>query len=244
MQTQDVESSRRTREVPGRGLLIRAEQIRTQYRNMPGAFIGSAVTASFMAAVLFDKLPSRIVLPWLLAAYVNCVIRVMLWRRFQRANPGPGELSRWGRYTVISSALAGVIWGASGIVLNIPGSLSYQAVVLLVTTGLAFTSTFLAAPYLPAYRAFMYPTFVLSAWPFLFGGDVWHVAIGLGTLAFLPVVLRYASRVCGELRAAIDVRLQNAELVEELRAQKKAAEEANVAKSRFLAVASHDLRQP
>jgi CheY-like chemotaxis protein len=32
--------------------------------------------------------------------------------------------------------------------------------------------------------------------------------------------------------------------VEELRAQKKAAEEANVAKSRFLAVASHDLRQP
>jgi len=38
--------------------------------------------------------------------------------------------------------------------------------------------------------------------------------------------------------------LQNLELVEELRAQKKAAEDANVAKSRFLAVASHDLRQP
>jgi anti-sigma regulatory factor (Ser/Thr protein kinase)/CheY-like chemotaxis protein len=46
------------------------------------------------------------------------------------------------------------------------------------------------------------------------------------------------------LRASIDVRLQNAELVNELRAQKQAAEEANVAKSRFLAVASHDLRQP
>jgi len=30
----------------------------------------------------------------------------------------------------------------------------------------------------------------------------------------------------------------------ELRAQKQAAEEANVGKSRFLAVASHDLRQP
>ena len=244
MQTQDVESSRRTPEVPGWELLIRAEQIRAQYRNMPGAFIGSAVTASFMAAVLFDKLPSRIVLPWLVAAYVNCAIRVALWRWFLRSKPDTRELPRWGRYTVVSAALAGVIWGATGIVLNIPGSLSYQAVVLLVTIGLAFTSTYLAAPYLPAYRAFMYPTFALSALPFLFGGDVWHVAIGLGTLAFLPLVLRYAARVCAELRASIEVRLQNAELVEELRAQKKAAEEANVAKSRFLAVASHDLRQP
>jgi two-component system, sensor histidine kinase len=244
MQTQDVESSLPAPEVPGRELLIGAEQIRTQYRNMPGAFIGSSVTASFMAAVLFDKLPSRIVLPWLAAAYVNCMIRVTLWRAFQRANPSAEELPRWGRYAVILAALAGVIWGASGIVLNIPGSLSYQAVVLLVTVGLAFTSTFLAAPYLPAYRAFMYPTFVLSALPFLFGGDGWHLLIGLGTLAFLPVVLRYAAGVCHELRAAIDVRLQNAGLVEELRAQKKAAEEASVAKSRFLAVASHDLRQP
>ena len=244
MQTQDVESSCRTPEVPGRELLIGAEQIRAQYRNMPGAFIGSAVTASFMAAVLFDKLPSRIVLPWLVAAYVNCLIRVALWRWFLRSSPDTSELPRWGRYAVCSAALAGVIWGAAGIVLNIPGSLSYQAVVLLVTTGLAFTSTYLAAPYLPAYRAFMYPTFVLSALPFLFGGDVCHVAIGLGTLAFLPLVLRYAARVCGQLRASIDVRLQNTELVEELRAQKKAAEEASVAKSRFLAVASHDLRQP
>ena len=71
-----------------------------------------------------------------------------------------------------------------------------------------------------------------------------HLAIGLATLAFLPLILRYAASQCRELRASIEVRLQNTELVEELRAQKKTAEEANVAKSRFLAVASHDLRQP
>ena len=57
-------------------------------------------------------------------------------------------------------------------------------------------------------------------------------------------MLRYATRLSRQLRGSIEVRLRNAELVEELRAQKKAAEEANVAKSRFLAVASHDLRQP
>jgi len=244
MQTLDVESSRRTPESSSREQIIAAELIRAQYGNMPGAFIGSAVTASFMAAVLYDKLPSRTVLPWLIAAYVNCAIRGVLWKWFLHADPTVDTAPRWGRYAVISAALAGVIWGATGLALNIPGSLSYQIVVLLVTTGLAFTSTNLSAPYLPAYRAFVYPTFVLAAVPFLLAGDVWRLAIGLGTLAFLPLVLRYADRLCRALRASIEVRLRNSELVEELRAQKKTAEEANVAKSRFLAVASHDLRQP
>ena len=244
MQTLDVESSHRTPESSGREQIIGAEQIRAQYGNMPGAFIGSAVTASFMAAVSYDKLPAHAVLPWLIAAYINCAIRVALWSGFRRAKPALEDMPRWGRYAVFAAALAGIIWGSTGIALNTPGSLSFQVMVLLVTTGLAFTSTYLAAPWLPAYRAFVYPTFILAAVPFLFGGDVWHTVIGLGTLGFLPLVLRYAQRLCRSLQASIGVRLQNAELVEELRAQKKAAEEANVAKSRFLAVASHDLRQP
>ena len=244
MQTLDVESSRRTPEVPGREQIIGAELIRAQYGNMPGAFIGGAVTASFMAAVLYDKVPARAVVPWLVAVYVNCLIRIALWKWFLRVNPSDAEAPRWGRYAVISAALAGIVWGTTGIVLNIPGNFSDQIVVLLVTTGLAFTSTYLAAPYLPAFRAFVYPTFVLASVPFLLGGDLWRVLIGLATLASAPLMLLYGRRLCGGLRASIGVRLRNLDLVEELRAQKKAAEDANVAKSRFLAVASHDLRQP
>jgi two-component system, sensor histidine kinase len=244
MQTLDVESRQQTPAASGREQLIAAEQIRAQYGNMPGAFIGSAATASFMAAVLYDKLPPRAVLPWLIAAYVNCGIRFALWKAFRRANPAAADMRRWGRYAIAAAGMAGVVWGASGIALNVPESSSDQIVVLLVTTGLAFTSTYLSAAYLPAYRAFVYPTFLLAAEPFLAGADAWHVATGIGTLAFLPLLLRYAGGLCRALRESLDVRLQNIELVGELRAQKKTAEDANVAKSRFLAVASHDLRQP
>jgi len=242
MQTMDVESS--PPRVRDREPFIAAELIRAQYANMPGAFIGSAVTASFMVAVFYDKLPARVVLPWLVASYISCAVRLLLWQRFCVVAPEVTDMSRWARYAVVSSIVAGLIWGAGGIVLNVPENLSYQIVVLLVTTGLAFTSTYLSSAYLPAFRAFVYPTFALAALPFLLGGDLWHVAVGLATLAALPPVLRYAGQLCHALRASIEVRLRNAELVEELRAQKKAADEANVAKSRFLAVASHDLRQP
>lgn len=43
---------------------------------------------------------------------------------------------------------------------------------------------------------------------------------------------------------AIALQFENLALVEELRAQKELAEQASLAKSRFLAAASHDLRQP
>jgi two-component system, sensor histidine kinase len=242
MQTMDVESApARPRD---RAAIVAAELVRAQYANMPGAFIGGAVTASFMAAVLYDKLPARAVLPWLVAVYVNCVIRLVLWERFQAAAPGPGEMARWARQAVFSALLAGLIWGAGSIVLNIPGNFSCQLMVLLITTGLAFTSTYLSSAFLPAYRAFVYPTFILAAVPFLTAGDIWHVLVGMATLAVLPLVVRHATGLCEALRTSIDVRMQNAALIEDLRAQKKAADEANVAKSRFLAVASHDLRQP
>ena len=250
MQTMDVESSparvrdRAPTRADDRASTIAAELIRAYYANMPGAFIGGAVTASFMVAVLYDKLPPHMVLPWLIAVYLNSAVRLLLWERFQAAEPQPHEMEPWARYALVSSAVAGLIWGASGMVLNLPGNLSYQIVVLLVTTGLAFTSTYLSAAYLPAYRAFVAPTFVLAALPFLLGGDFWHWLVGAATLAALPLVLRYAGGLCHALRVSIEVRLQNADLVEELRSQKKAADEANVAKSRFLAVASHDLRQP
>ena len=38
----------------------------------------------------------------------------------------------------------------------------------------------------------------------------------MATLGFLPLVLRYATRLCESLRSSIAVRLRNAELVEEL----------------------------
>src|SRR5262249_43374946 len=43
---------------------------------------------------------------------------------------------------------------------------------------------------------------------------------------------------------SIRLRLENVDLVESLRREKALADEANLAKSRFLASASHDLRQP
>ena len=61
---------------------------------------------------------------------------------------------------------------------------------------------------------------------------------------FSAIMFNFARNFALQVRQGIDIRLQNDELVARLDQARIAAEEANMAKSRFLAVATHDLRQP
>lgn len=224
--------------------LIAAEQIRAQYGNMPGALAGSVIFATLLAVTLCERLRPYAVVGWLAAAYASSGLRYALWRSFKRARPALKDLPRWGRRFTVSAALAGLVWGAGGIVLHVHGSFTQQILVLLVIVGMALMAMLIAASSLFAFIAFTYPVLVLFAVPYLVAGDPASVAIGSTILLLLPIMTHLASRLSRELRESLEIRRRNAELFTELHAQKKAAEEANIAKSRFLAIASHDLRQP
>jgi two-component system, sensor histidine kinase len=240
MQTLDVGTTARPAALE-RSLVIQAEQIRQQFRIMPGAFIGSTLVATLVVAMLSARLSHHVLLPWLIAVYILSFGRFALWSWFKCSHPGMKSVTRWGRLAIIAGGLSGLLWGIGGIVLHDRTSLTHQIFMLIATTGLGFTSTYMTAPLMPAFLAYVCPSFLLSAIPFLLDGDLLHVSIGIGTLLTLPLLIRFAARVSDSFLESVTVRLQNAEL---LGRQKEAAEEANVAKSRFLAVASHDLRQP
>ena len=95
------------------------------------------------------------------------------------------------------------------------------------------------------------PTFITGAWVnlgiaalfWLTQSDVgWPLAVALVGMGLVM------SKSCRQTAAAFEdslrMRFENAQLLERLAHEKQAAEEANAAKSRFLASASHDLRQP
>jgi signal transduction histidine kinase len=75
-------------------------------------------------------------------------------------------------------------------------------------------------------------------------GDPLHVTIGFVFVLWFLAVAEQARRASRQFTDSIRLRLEKADLVEDLRLEKAVAEEANIAKSRFLAAASHDLRQP
>jgi two-component system, sensor histidine kinase len=101
-----------------------------------------------------------------------------------------------------------------------------------------------SASMMPAYFAYFYPSLLLPAIMFLRETDRLHVLTGLMMVAYVGLMTPFTQRVYRLIDESIRLRFENLGLIGKLRDQKDAAEDANVAKSRFLAAASHDLRQP
>ena len=227
-----------------RALAIRAEGIRVQYAGMPNSYIGSAVMASILAAILQTDMAAHIWGPWLAGMYVQAIARWWLRRRFMAAAPPDHDIARWGRYAAAGSLVSGSIWGiGAGL-----GFVNAQGIMQLIWTPmiimLGAVATFAATSYLPAFYTFFYPAALPGIAMFLAQNDNLRFLIGIAFLCYLPLVTRFAHVLHQSFVDSTRLRFENLELVEALRVEKAAAEEANLAKSRFLAAASHDLRQP
>ena len=70
------------------------------------------------------------------------------------------------------------------------------------------------------------------------------MVLALIILGWLIAIADQARRYSAQFEESVRLRFENEELIARLRQEKSLAEEASSAKSRFLAAASHDLRQP
>lgn len=223
---------------------VQAESIRLQYESMPTAYIASGGLATVVAAIYQQSMPAPIWLAWLAAMYLHVLARWQLRRRFLQVRPAAEDMARWGRYAVLGTLASGLLWGL-GTVLGLfysEGVMEFLIVPLVLLFSVAAAMS--AISYLPVYYAFFLPSTMPGILIFLWQSNQLHVLTGVAYLCFMLMVTRFAHVLHQSFMTSTRLRFENLELVEALRAEKAAADEANLAKSRFLAAASHDLRQP
>src|SRR5579864_394913 len=96
MSSQDVPKvTGASRPRPDRATLIAAEKVRIQYRNMPTAFVGSAVICSLMGFALARGVGLAKAGGWMAAVYLWSIARMIQWRAFNRINPPPTDMRLW-----------------------------------------------------------------------------------------------------------------------------------------------------
>jgi signal transduction histidine kinase len=176
--------------------------------------------------------------------YLWVIARFIQWRAFNRINPAPRDMQPWRWMGIGGSALAGLIWGVGAVVLYVPNGLAYQLFLVMGLVGMGAGCVYASASVMPSFFAYFYPSMLLPAVLFLREHDSLHVITGVLMLVYLSLMTPFALRVYRLIDESIKLRFENLGLIGELRNQKDAAEDANIAKSRFLAAASHDLRQP
>ena len=117
-------------------------------------------------------------------------------------------------------------------------------VVISVLAGVLGGAVGLLSAVVPLFVAFSIPLVALTTIRLLQLDDPAYNAFGLISLMYLGVLNVQCYNAGLAVRAAIELRFENLALLKKTESAQLDAELANTAKSKFLAAASHDLRQP
>ncbi len=225
---------------------IRSEEVRSIYRNTPPGMIATLLATFVVTGILVGSHSLR----WQIGVTYQCVMiaqsagRMLLYRSYWRATPPPAQWRRWALYFSLGTLAGGLTLGVGALWLMPADGFDMQLLVILLIFAVASGAVVAYSAYTPALYAFLLPAIAAPAAWLLMREDSVHYALAGGCTLWFAAVAEQARRFNKTFRESVRLRFENEDLVEGLRREKASAEEASAAKSRFLAAASHDLRQP
>jgi len=206
------------------------------------------LTAAIVAAIVWRSVPAPAVLGWFAAVIVSREWRAVALSRMtaDRGRPIAARLRATLRWNVLIGACNG---SAALFMAWLDPALDAVLTMILVSWGAGAVST--SATVMPAFLAYASLLFMPTA-AMWFGTGTWlGTGIGALVLMFFGVQARFARRNLQTFEESFGIRVENEALARTLESERAKlasardeAVRANHDKSRFLAGASHDLRQP
>src|SRR5216117_1180876 len=155
---------------------VRAEQIRTLYRQSVWVFIANPVNALIVALVLRRSTSPQTTVWWLIAMVASTVFRLALRRAYWRREPPAEEAPRWGARFVAGTLMVGLAWGAGCALLFHSHDNVNQLVITFVLGGMIAGASGTLAAYVPAFVGFATPALAGLAARIALEGEPAHMA--------------------------------------------------------------------
>jgi signal transduction histidine kinase/ActR/RegA family two-component response regulator len=225
---------------------LRAEQIAGFYRNSTPGTVGGMVAAPILTAMLLyeNAVRLRVAAIFVLLLAVSTVARLVLIRTYLKVKSPVEDWRHWASWAIATALVGGSCWGLGALFLMDAAPPEYQFMVLLTCAALAAGAITAFGTYLPSYYCNLFTIMVPGCIWSALRGDALHWTYSVLCVLWMVVVAILANSFSKLLNESLALQFANLDLANDLLRQKELAEAANVAKSNFLASASHDLRQP
>lgn len=213
------------------------------------AYMRSALRSTTVAYLLSPNLCIPLfvddVAPVLFWTWYGIAMALGLFRIAVSFGPGPKlPAQRTLKLLTIVVAGVGLVWGAGWLLLVPELNQENRYIFLFIVTGTMFSAMFGYGVHRPAFLAVAIPTLAPAPlalfWPN--SGFPWPFSVGIvGLMITVYGISRRFERTFVE---TMRLRFANEHIAEQLAHERDVSIAANLAKSEFIATASHDLRQP
>ncbi|MGH1540766.1 MAG: ATP-binding protein [Arenicella sp.] len=228
---------------------IDAEMLSLFRKQLKSGLSGAFVCIMATIVTFWNTGQDTTLLIWVIAMGVLFSFRLLHALRFPSLDQLIGNTSRWKTSFTIYSLINGIFWGIMPFIFEV--NAFELMIITMLACGLISGAIPSLSPHMPAYFAFSFTITAMFAGYFFSLIDVGSNTLAIALTLYMLVTLYSAHTSNSSFKSSLQIRYQNITLIKQLKGQALAlteernnAERANVEKSRFLAAASHDLRQP
>ena len=209
----------------------------------------SATIANILAPLLCipafgDEVTPLRLNSWLTYMFVVIVVRTWIIYKLAYQAETISDPQRNLRMVSFAVGIVGLGWGLGWVLMAPELQMINRMIYVYMITAAMVSGMFAYSVNKPTFYAFTLPIMIPSLGSAIWSLEIfpWTFSVGLATLYI--VVLSIAKNFSQTFEDSVRLRFRNERLYQELANERDQSIAANVAKSRFIAVASHDLRQP
>lgn len=225
-------------------LLIRKERYRLLHELTPIMMLANILASPLLVLLMRNVIPHGTLFIWYAVLNVACLgtLFIYYYLRPYFKNFDTIPTSKVLYYSL--PFIFGVIWGSTSYFFYTPDSLVHTAYLVIFLFGFASGSISALSAVWGSYAALAIPILLPFAIQQILHGDEENLYLGMVFLVFQAVLILISKVTNSFISKSIKTRYENIGLLDDLKKQTEEANKANRDKSRFLAAASHDLRQP